>query len=408
MTRRALASLVPVPTALLAACTLPAQGTVLTAPILKDVSGLVRGGAKGAPAVRVMLFRNDMQRGTVDPIADGRADADGKFAFHGVPWPHGYDWGFNTVVLVARTGDAAVGMSLLRGDKVDCSSLAVELTNTVTASGIVHDASGAPIRGATVWPSGVSLRGKARDIYLTAPLLLWHVSTDEHGRFALKGMPAGASLTLVVVHPDHAEARPAGKDSAVPFDITLDPGSAIAGTVRMPDGSPAARVSVCVQGHGGRTSFFGRTQSDGNGHYVMRSLPGGIFNVWAEADGLTVVALHAVAVETGKTVEQQDLGLVAGGFIVGRVVDAKTSAPVQPGETADVAMQGPARPNETGCQCEPIRPDGTFRIRALAGTNYLYLRPGDGGVEATSGMNIEVVEGKETQVVFKAQRGRSR
>src|SRR5262249_55038918 len=190
MTRRALVSLVPV--ALLVASTLPAQDA-RAAPPLQDLSGVVRGTAKGGPVVRVMLFRNDMHRGTGEPIADGRADADGKFAFRGVPWVHGHDWGFNTVVLVAKAGNGAVGMLLLRGDEVDCTSLAVELIDTVTASGSVHDASGAPIRGATVWPCGVTPRGQTSDIYLTAPLPLWHVSTDERGRFALKGRPAGAT-----------------------------------------------------------------------------------------------------------------------------------------------------------------------------------------------------------------------
>jgi hypothetical protein len=387
---------------------LAAQDPAAT-PAVQDLAGKVEGVAKGE-TVRVTVWKYDMNRDAVDPLADGKADAEGVFRFKAVPWLREHDWGFNTTVVVAKAGDRAIGLLEVRGDHVDCSKLAVALAPAVAIAGVVVSG-GKPVAGARVWPwafkkpvpkKELGMRERGWDT-LVGPLAIWRAETDAKGAFAIKGVPEGMGALLTVRHRDHAEGRLEVADAKVKCEVELVPGGVIQGVVRLPDGKPAVRATVSVQGH---RAFFGQTQTDDAGHYEVRCLPEGPFNVWAESDEFTVVALHGVQVQAGETVKGQDLALVRGGFVVGVVLDEATGKPVKPGKSADVAMYGPARPNETGCQCVPLKADGTFRIRAPAGMNYVYLRAGDGWVATTGDGKFDVVEGQETKVEFQCKRGR--
>jgi Carboxypeptidase regulatory-like domain len=381
---------------------LPAQAAQ-PAPV-RDLAGRVAGSKEQIAGARVTVWRNDMDRASVEPLCDGKTDGEGRFAFKAVPWLQGHVWGSNTMIVVARTGHEAVGLLEVRGDGVDLNALAVELLAAVEVTGIVRDNDDRPVAGAAVWPWMFAAPDGKKSVWITAPMVPWLGRTGTDGRFVLKGLPAGMRLTMFVQHPGHAEQR-VEADSSRPCEVTLAPGATIRGVVRMPDGKPAVRVMVAAQGQ--KQSHFGRVQTDEAGRYAMQSLPEDTYNLWAEAEGLTVIALDSVAARPGEPQEGQDLQLVRGGFIVGRVVDAATGKPVQPGPTADVAMYGPARPHSGGgCEVAPVGADGSFRIRAPEGVNYVYLRPGAGWVEGTSGQNVTVVEGQEVQVEFRAKPGK--
>ena len=91
-----------------------------------------------------------------------------------------------------------------------------------------------------------------------------------------------------------------------------------------------------------------------------------------------------------------------GGFIVGRIVDQETGAPIAPGPRTDVAMYGPARGSGGACEATPVLADGTFRIRAPEGKNRIYLRAAEGWSEPSE--VVEVVEGQETKVEWRLRK----
>ena len=149
----------------------------------------------------------------------------------------------------------------------------------------------------------------------------------------------------------------------------------------------------------------GHALTDDQGRYRIGSLEPDAYNVWCCSEGWTCTAVAALAVAGGATAEARDLVLVGGGFIAGRVLDDTTGAPVQPGETAEVELNGPSRPR-TGAAVESSRvaADGTFRMRAAPGSNRVFLQAGEGWRVTTRVPDVEVEEGRTVTVEFRAAR----
>jgi len=347
---------------------------------------------------RVSFYRNDMQRGSLDLLADGRTDADGRFAFRSVPWIESHDWGFNTVIAIATHGQQ-VGMRELRWSRVELTKLEIELLPTITVRGTVQSAPDhKPIANVRVWPYIFGdVRGDARPLaWITAPLPPWHVATDAEGRFTLTGIPGVEKLHLHCEHDDFAISMAELDDLTQPVTLELVPGGKISGSVFLPSGEPAARALVRAAGKG---AGYGWTVCDEQGKFCLRSLVADLYKVWAEAPDLTVVAADGLEVQPGKPIADVKVQLVRGGFVCGTILDRKTGLPIKPEEGVDVAMYGPARPRGGACESTPVRADGTFKIRAPAGKNLIYLRAEPFYEEKSE--TVEVEEGKETKVVWK-------
>ncbi len=376
------------------------------APHVVDLTGSVTG-ALANETVRVTVWDYDMRTMSVDVVADGKADANGRFVLRGVPWVRDHAWGFHSMIVVARAGERAIGVLGLRGNATATDALVVSLAPAVSLSGVVKDDAGHAIADAVIEP-WVMQKGKdlATQVLL-GRCLFWRTTSDARGRFVVRHVPAGMQVGLYASHADFAERSVVVDDSAAAGEVVLQRGGTLTGRLRLPDGAPAPRARVAAQGFGGSTCFR-EVRTDDEGRYEIRSLPAGAYNVWAESDDYTVVALHAVRVDAGATVKGQDLVFVRGGFLVGRVVDVATGKPVQPGPDADVGMSGPARPTETGIQCVAVAADGTFRIRAPAGRNSIYLRPGRGWIARSGDGEFDVIDGKETVVEFRVARGGER
>jgi hypothetical protein len=239
---------------------------------------------------------------------------------------------------------------------------------------------------------------------IVGPNITWWVPTPHNGEFVVRGVPADARVDLNVRHPDFAAATIYDAKAALRCEVALQPGAVLAGTVRRPDRAPAARIVVKAQSIAPGL-FAGRVLTDEQGHYRIASLPEGRFNIWIESDDFTAVAIERARVRAGETLANQDLALVPGGWLVGRVIDAANGALVLPGAGADVAVFGPARPPRALAHAVKVAGDGTFRVRVPAGTNRLYLRPGDGWMEQRGSGNFEVSEGEETRVEIVVARG---
>jgi hypothetical protein len=226
----------------------------------------------------------------------------------------------------------------------------------------VTDEAGKPVAGARVWAKSL----------LTGPLDgVGTAVTDADGKYAIADMgrwsdedaqpkPIGKGLAAVagavffdVRHPDYARERPTWNRIPATVDVVLHPGGVIEGRVTdQVTGKPAAGVAVSLQGIKGMPTWD-QVRTDVNGKYQIRCLKGGQYNLWADAPDRACAAIDSLTVAAGKTLNSQDLTLVEGGWIEGRVIDtasggAMTGTPDRP---LYIGCYGPGRP-KSGAACQ--------------------------------------------------------
>ena len=367
-----------------------AQGQQAT----RDLAGAV-GGDRGE-RVRVTAWHNDMERVSMNMLAEVFANDDGVFTFAALPWFAGRQWGQNKVIVVARSSNR-IGLIEVRGDHADTNNLHIDMHKKVNVRGQLVDRSNRePIANGWIWPSIFKTQPQ---VWATEPLLPWHAQTDANGHFELRGLPEGVKLKVLVGGADHARTWLDIDDTSVACRLEVPRAGRIKGRVLLPDGSVAMRVQVeTTSFEGGR----GHTRTNDQGEYELGSLGEGVYKGWAEVPELTCGAATNLQVQADATLDDCTVQLVAGGFIVGRLLDATTGKPIVPGPNTDVAMYGPARGDGGSCQCTDVQPDGTFRIRAPAGKNRVYLRAANGYNEPSE--TVVVAEGQETEVTWRLRR----
>jgi hypothetical protein len=378
--------------AVLASANLLAQ-TAPEAATKADLLGTVRGRVDGR--VRVTVWLDDMQKHTMEPIAEAFAGDDGAFVLRGVPWFRRQQWGSRSVVVTARQ-PGRVAIKTLRGDDAAIGGIELVLQPAIELRGELRDAeTNQPVAGAWVWPSIFGSVDKPQ-AWLTSPMLPWRATTDAKGQFVLRDLPPDMAMKLIAGGPEHARTWIDVADASQPVRGQLPRGGRIRGRVLLPDGKPAARAAVLAAGRG---AGYGDARTDDEGRFELQGLAPDEYKVFAEVEDLTVIAVTGLQVHAGDDVDAQVVQLVQGGFITGRLLDAATGKPFVPGSQTDVAMYGPARGDGGACEVAPVLPDGTFRIRAPAGSNRIYLRAAKGYSEPSE--VVTVVEGKETAVEWR-------
>jgi len=337
--------------------------------------------------VIVTVWHNDMERRLVEMMAESFSNGDGVFEFDDLPWFAAHEWARHRVLIVARS-PSRIGITEVSGANFATNNVYIEMKAKVDLRGRLLDRdSRKPIANGWIWPSGFGFKHAQTN----APLLPWHARTDARGSFVLRGVPAGYAITCVAGGANHARTTTLMRDLGKSIDVQLPPGGRIRGRVLMPGGTPAKRVRVvAVSNNGG----WGQAQTDHQGQFELVSLKPGTFAVWATAPELTTIAATNLHVRPRQVVDKQSVQLVKGGFIVGRLVDAKTGKPIVPDNHMAIALHGPSRgPNG---DTYPVFPDGTFRIRAPAGENRIELRttlPYEEPSEV-----VTVAEGQESEV----------
>ncbi len=186
--------------------------------------------------------------------------------------------------------------------------------------GRVLDAGGLPVACAAVeigpW-QGQDTRLETGERASPAPPL--RLRTDPDGRFAVDGVPLGASPIAVrarLFAPWKGKTRvEAGRPAEV--EARLCGGASVVGAVRDGKGEPVAGAFVGVGGYGDFLSSM--TETDGNGSFRLRGLAPGEISIRASAERKGRVEAKLVA-RSGEVV-RWEARLDRGRVIEGRVVD---------------------------------------------------------------------------------------
>jgi beta-lactamase regulating signal transducer with metallopeptidase domain/5-hydroxyisourate hydrolase-like protein (transthyretin family) len=338
------------------------------------VSGVVNDEAgKPLTGVRVILYRDGNYDGSREKVAEVETKADGRFTFPDAP---AHDTGHTLAVVATKAGRGSFLSNLTR--EVRQKPITVTMSPAATLSGRVTDEAGKPIAGVRVWNS-----------YLAAgPLDGVHSAvTDADGRYALHDMarwkPFGEGRITIeggcffdVRHPDYGHERPLFYRMPDTVDVVLRPAGIVEGKlIDKLTGKPAAGAIMSLQGLKDVPAYE-QTRTGPDGKFRFVSLKAGQYNLWGDYPDRACAAIEALTVEPGKTVSNQNLELVDGGWVEGQIVDAATGAAI--GSTPDrpltIFFYGPARPKlGAGCQAAKVDVEGRFRHRVPPGKQFFYI-----------------------------------
>ncbi len=227
------------------------------------------------------------------------------------------------------------------------------------------DREGKPASDVRFWVRSVQLRVEDQryvegaDIDSPRPPAAWlpEVSSDENGRFTIRGVPAGHGVYFQISGDDRfapqgislntGEPEERGKydgtyraqvkntDSGEEALLTLAPGLFFEGVVRYDDtreAVPHARITIWAsqQKYGSMVSVAGET--DANGKYRICPHPGIWFGVLAYPPDGTPYLIRQVQDlrwdDKDATIKQVDLSLPRGVLVRGKVVESGTDKPV--------------------------------------------------------------------------------
>jgi RNA polymerase sigma-70 factor (ECF subfamily) len=219
--------------------------------------------ARGQPLADVRLRLIRQRTWNADASQYVRSSAEGHYRFAAVrPGP---------LTLLAESADHAPASRDLTISSGDLDGIDVVLEDGASVTGLVVDASGAPVAGAVVWThvqqpdhapimkrSGLGSR------------------TDGSGRFRIRGLAAG-TVRLNASHIDRGSAEPTsfpltrGQNKEVRLRLGFS--GSIEGVVRRDDGKPAAGVRVVAAWQEGNTFHAVHASAAADGSFRVAPLP---------------------------------------------------------------------------------------------------------------------------------------
>jgi hypothetical protein len=305
------------------------------------------------------------------PIFPRRAKVDDRGSFEVRALPSGFP-----LALEARAkelADAKVPSLEFEPGKV--RELEVTLLSGATLRGTVRDESGAPVAGADVVAAESAIWGFPGEE-------LAETKSDAQGAFALEHVSPGKCLLIAkkegALESEAQKLELSDEEQRDRIELVLGRGAVIAGSVRQPDGSPAADCEVQVSfdpealvGMGAFNAARGassKTRSGAEGRFAATGLGKGPFVVSASlereaADGAKE-KWQAKAKHVQPDTRDLELTLAKPSAVTGRVRDL-TGAPVTKFhlrasmDAAAIFLPGESR----GQDCDD--PEGDFVLRDL-------------------------------------------
>ncbi|TWT31546.1 M56 family metallopeptidase [Blastopirellula retiformator] len=327
--------------------------------------------------ITVTLYRLRGQAGTPEQIGATLTDVEGKFEFAGLEPPRlGHRLDYLQYDCVATAPGWPVGKTFY--DQIDGQMIpTIRMTKETTSlRGIVTDADGLPIAGATVCPYAAYNRPLPQ---------MAAAKTDELGAFRIDGIGVFrwsedklVPTRVSIRHPDYPPGS--GESETLPAVIlaTMPKGCVVQGKVIDGEtGQPVAGVEVTASTKS-YTSPPQTVATDAAGKFRMVVAEDNyVFRVGAK--DRVAVALGEQDCSAGQVVNLPDFVLMRGGLIEGRVIDTSTGEPIaqnQSGKPLLVGLFGPAELSSqlaSASVLATVDPQGRFQMRAAPGDNFPYV-----------------------------------
>lgn len=331
-------------------------------------------------------------------IVQGVTADDGTVRLDAAVEPEAYD---RTILIARKEG---LGFAL-REHEADEATVVLELSPEVEIRGELYRPNGMPAKGVQV--KIASLLGADEHWYMyhdfddfdtlqqEPPMPYWPASafSDEHGRFTLRGLPSGVSVTLALSHPDLSrdwlnastltqsgnndtdEAR----DGRSPQIVhTLEPARPVTGVVRKGDTGepfPGAKVTTLAMRQGSGRSLSGR--SDAQGRYRIVGQLGDRYRTSVYPPGESgYLGLRADKEPSpgGNGEIEMNFSLPRGRPLYGKVVDADSGEPISGARIEYVPKLGnPEHRNEFRYPTVQSDANGSFAITVIPGEGSLWV-----------------------------------
>ncbi len=369
------------------------------------VSGVCRIENSDAPVMaRVRLFLLNSYRDEPQLLAEMSANNEGQFEFLDLDVSQTDQANAqHRVILIVATASGkstAVENHFLDDDAIENRTLKLH-DNPATLSGLVTDASGQPVKGATVFmfngsdhPIAGCLSTVTEETgrYEINDLVPWNSEATKTNDEKTGTGTQVSAMFFRVSHPDFPATQ--AKYTALPqvVDIALQPPAIVEGhVIDIVTGKPVPNAIVHAQGVARRGWFEVRT--DDAGRYTLR-MTRDHYNIWAIQADRMPLAIKALKAEPGIRTSGHDIRMVRGGWVKGRVLTASGDpAPIPTKYANQIGHHGPARPR-TGAAVTSaaINEDSSFRIHVAPGRNYIYVMGGD------SAAYVDVGDGEEIEL----------
>jgi protocatechuate 3,4-dioxygenase beta subunit/DNA-binding beta-propeller fold protein YncE len=206
---------------------------------VSDAAGQPVGGT------RVCMFNWD--NAELPLLAETRTAADGRFEISLAAFASGRS---RELRMVARSDAGDLAWKVLPTCGVD--DIRLQFRPPAAAAGRLVDSRGQPLGGARVWLYYGQDAAMGNMMFHTDILPLSpSTTTDADGRFVLRGLPKGATVSIRAKHPEYDQAdawyvKDVGPDTTVP-DLKARDGITVEGTVRFVDNRPAPGATVTIQ-----------------------------------------------------------------------------------------------------------------------------------------------------------------
>jgi protocatechuate 3,4-dioxygenase beta subunit len=311
-------------------------------------------------------------------------------------------------VFVTKERLAVGGRMTYEGERSE--DMHIYLQPPVTVSGEVVDKNGKPVSKATVTCHLQVIDPDERYCYISSDQVNRRLlaATNEEGMFMIENLPKNSNLNLTIEAEGFATLHVYNKGDNR-FEIkagtkdllyTLLPEGRIEGeVVDAESGKKAAGIPLFCAEKEDRYATQ-RTQTDDDGNFHFKGLKAGVYTVLVDFSekrlDYTVLAKENVQVAEGECVKGRKMEMIKGGYVTGRVTDAKTGTPVK---DATLGFLGPMCPgrnypgpytvtNEDGTY-KFVLPPGENTIMCYGGKGYQYA--GDVGQR-----KVSIVAGQTT------------
>ena len=122
----------------------------------------------------------------------------------------------------------------------------------------------------------------------------WHLSSfratsDEHGRFSIRGLPE-ADVVIYVEDPENRwtarphEGRRISPEAAAELELAMETGVVVSGRVTDPDGKPVEAAHFSALADSQEAPGLAHSSTDADGRFTV-DLPAGTFEVHVESPG---------------------------------------------------------------------------------------------------------------------------